>query len=192
MKTVLIDLFGVASPVGEFKRDILYPICPDLLEAQVDTNYRELKFGRINEGTFWSRAGWRAAEGREELVKRVTIDPKLREIIAYLKRKNYALVLFSDFPKPWLDEVVRRQGIAMLFDKILATPDWGYEKSNPLLYTKAKQQFGDCVMVDDKLKHLQLAGRAGIETVWRKLAMEQSSFAPDHVIRYLDELKAVL
>jgi FMN phosphatase YigB (HAD superfamily) len=192
MKTVLMDLFGVASPTGEFKKEILYPICPDLLEAQVDTNYREFEFGRIDERTFWQRAGWDTESGRAEIMKRVTIDPKLREVIAYLKRRNYLVVLFSSFPKPWLDEVVRKNGIGMLFDKVLATGSWGYDKNNPALYVKAKQQFGECVMVDDKAKYLQLAGRAGIETVWKKAAMESTSFAPNHVINYLDELKAVL
>ena len=192
MKTVLIDLFGVACPEGHFHRNILLPMCHNALEAQLTRDYSDLKFARLGEGEFWEKHGLEQAEGRAGMLDRVQIDPKLREVIAYLKRKGYPLVLFSDFPKNWLDLIVDENDMRVLFDQVVATPHWGFLKTHPRLYEEAKKQFGDCVIVDDKLKALELAGKAGMETVWKKTIEEETSFEPDHVIRYLDELKGIL
>jgi len=191
MKTVLLDLFGVACP-DEFKKRIMYPMFRDMLEAQVDAAYNSFKFGQIDEDEFWARLGWDTAEGRAEMLKRVQMDPHLREVVAYLKRKNFAVVLFSDFPKVWLDMIARRNSLQPLFDKVVSTPEWGYAKNNANLYAEATRQFGECIMVDDNLAHLAIASHHGIATVWKKGLMEGTSFEPDQVIRYLDELKEVI
>ena len=34
------------------------------------------------------------------------------------------------------------------FEKVVSTPHWGFNKNNHNLYTEAKKQFGDCVMID--------------------------------------------
>ena len=121
------------------------------------------------------------------------IDPKFREVAADLKRKGHVLVLFTDAPRCLMvDELVARHNLKVIFDKIVITPEWGFDKMHPTLYTEAKKQFGDCVLIDDKISVLELANRAGIETIWKKLAEEETSFEPDHVIRYLDEIKAIL
>ena len=192
MKTVLIDMFGVASSEGHFKRNVLHPMCPKLLEAQTDRYYKELEFERISEKEFWEKAGWDPVEGRLKMLEKIPIDPKLREVVAYLKRKNYVTVLFSDFSRIWLDAIVKKNRLAPLFDKVVATPAWGYNKNNMRLYEEAKKQFGDCVMVDDNIRWLAIANRVGMETIWKKSAEEEASFEPDHVIRYLEELKEIL
>lgn len=185
-------MFGVVCPDGHFHTNVLKPMCKDALDVQIEREYAKLKFGELDEAEFWEKHNWEPIKGRAEMVRRVPIDPKLREVVAYLKRKGYPLVLFSDFPKDWLDLIVDKKNLRVLFDQVVATPQWGYLKSNPKLYTEANKQFGDCVIVDDKLKVLELAGKARMETVWKKTIEEETSFEPDHVIRYLDELKGIL
>ncbi|MFC2174685.1 HAD family hydrolase [archaeon] len=192
MKTVLLDMFGVVCPDGHFHRNVLKPLCKGALDVQVERDYNDLKFRRVDENEFWEKHGWEPVKGRAEMLNRIQLDPKLREVIAYLARKGYPLVLFSDFPKDWLDLIVDKKNLRVMFDQVVATPQWGYLKNNPRVYEEAKKQFGDCVVVDDKLNVLALAGKAGMETVWKKTVEEETSFEPDHVIRYLDELKGIL
>lgn len=193
MKAVLMDFFGVVSPEGHFEKNVLGSMCRESLGAQLEMYYRQLKFNQISEKEFWEKVGWDEMDARGEMAKRIAIDPKFREVAAYLKRKGYPLVLFTDSPHDLMvDELVARHNLRVVFDKIVITPEWGFVKTQPSLYLEAKRQFGDCVIIDDKLYVLELANKAGMETVWKKSVEEETSFEPDHVIRYLEELKEIL
>jgi len=193
MKTLLMDFFGVVSPEGHFERNILGQVCREALGTQLEVYYRQLKFSQISEQEFWEKLGWNEIDARVEMAKRIKIDPKFREVAAYLKRKGYPLVLFTDSPRCLMvDELVERHNLKVIFDKVVITPEWGFVKTQPSLYVEARKQFGDCAIVDDKLHVLELANKAGMETIWKKAVEEQASFEPEHTIRYLEELKELL
>ena len=192
MKAVLMDCFGVATTEGRFLKETFYPMFPDHFEAQLEKAWMEVKTGRVSEEDFWEKFGYGQAAGRKALMARIKPNPKLREVMAYLKRKNYVVALFSELPKAWQDALVRDKGWRGLFDKTIPIPHLGYTKSQPPVYHWAQEQFGDCVIIDDSLAPLKLASRAGMETVWKKSIEQETSFEPDHVIRRLEELKGIL
>ncbi len=193
MKPILMDFFGVVSPEGHFEKNILGAMCRKGDGAQLEMHYRQLKFNQLSEAEFWEKLGWNEIDARVEMAKRVRIDPKFKEVAAYLRQKGYPLVLFTDSPHDLMvDELVARHNLREVFDDIVITPEWGFVKTEPSLYLEARKQFGSCIIIDDKLYVLELASKAGIETIWKKPVEEQASFEPDHVIHYLEELKEIL
>lgn len=187
MKTVILNLMGVLTNSDEEK--ILQQMGENLMTVTVSENYRKLKYGGMELDAFWDFMGYEREEGEEKLLSQIQITTAVREQTAYLKRKNYILVLLTDLPREWTEKLIRLNSLGPLFDKIEHVKDWSASIKHAQLYQSLKREYEDAVFVDTDAGHLKQAQDAGMETVWLNPRKEEGSFRPDIEIRNINQLK---
>lgn len=192
MRVVLFDFNGVTTESSQTGGEIVRSIFPSYMDTEVERTLESFRYGKITEKEFWDRFKTDQTEGRKLIIKSFKINSQLRETAGYLKRKNYVLVLFTEFPKAWIDEIVKQNNLRSVFNKVVCLPHEGLSKKQFPAYKWAAGEFGECVIIDDHITPLRHANKVGMETVWKKTAEQETSFEPDHVIRYLSELKEIL
>lgn len=91
------------------------------------------------------------------------------EALHRLKESGASLNMLSGGPHRFMDSCFKRLGIFDLFDNVWSIEDFNLSKSDVEIYLNACKRVGasvkDCTMVDDSLKAIQAAKKAGFNTV---------------------------
>jgi putative hydrolase of the HAD superfamily len=122
----------------------------------------------------------------------LTPDPQLRQVLArYPQRK----VIFTNSDKNHTRRVLKRVGIADLFDSVVDVQDISpHCKPQPEAFQAALDLLGgvdagECLFIDDSLRNIQTAAELGMSVVYVNENKQPSLIYP--TIRFLNELPQV-
>ena len=91
------------------------------------------------------------------------------EALKKLKQTGVSLNMLSGGPHRFMDPCFKRLGIFDLFDNVWSIEDFNLSKSDVEIYLSASKRIGakaeDCTMVDDSLKAIETAKKAGFNTI---------------------------
>ncbi len=91
-----------------------------------------------------------------------------KELIKQLKRKGYSVNVISGSPHRFVDPCLKRHGVFSEFDNVWSVEDFGYSKSDKILYEKLAEKVGvqpqNCVLIDDSINAIKTAKNAGFLT----------------------------
>lgn len=99
----------------------------------------------------------------------IPLKPHVEETLRAMRNAGHQLHVLTASPHLVLDPCLRNRGIWDLFDNIWSIDDFGYPKSDPIIYQLTAQRLGvdvgDCIFVDDNLTAISTAKTAGMQTV---------------------------
>src|SRR3989344_866047 len=130
----------------------------DLGEMKLEQIYKVLsKITQIPQELIWDRFYGRAG-----------LHSEVVEIIKDLK-KNYKIILFSNFFAEILRKLLDKHGIKDLFDEIIISSEHKMKKHNPeffdLLVKKTGIDKNEILFIDDTKQHVDAANELGIKSI---------------------------
>lgn len=132
-----------------------------------------------------------------EYVDRTWLDPAVpaenAELLAELASRH-SLVVFGNMVKPWMETVLRRQGVLDLFDSLVVSSEIERPKPHPRGYYRCMEGVeGPIVMVSDEFNEdLLMAQCLGMTTVWVENDWERPYRNPSYTIEDFASLPPVL
>ena len=99
----------------------------------------------------------------------IPLKEGVKEGLEALVARGASLNVLTASPHKFLDPCLKNLGVAHLFDNIWSSDDFGLLKSDVRIYSAVAQRLSvdvaECTMVDDNLKVLTTAKKAGVKTV---------------------------
>ncbi len=121
-----------------------------------------------------------------EYTTKVVLKEHVRETLEELISRGHKVSVLTASPHLYVDECLQNNGVYSLFDKVWTIDDFGYPKSEVIIYKMAAERLNttveQCVFVDDNLTALTTAKASGMYTV----AMYDDTSA-----QYAKEIEAV-
>ncbi|MBE6970596.1 MAG: HAD family phosphatase [Ruminococcaceae bacterium] len=100
---------------------------------------------------------------------RIPLKPHVEETLRAMRNAGHHLHVLTASPHEFLDPCLRNRGVWDLFENVWSIDDFGYPKSETIIYQLTAQQLGvnveDCIFVDDNLTAISTAKAAGMQTV---------------------------
>lgn len=171
IKAIIFDCFGVLATEG------LEPFCyqhfskkPELAN-QAKELARQLNMGLIDYDSFISKVAILA--NVSEAAARAVIDynvpnKQLFEYISSNLRPKYKIGFLSNAGGNWLNELFTPSQIK-LFDDVVISSEVGHIKPDAKIYRLAAERLGveieECVLVDDRQKHVDGATSTGMKAI---------------------------
>lgn len=91
------------------------------------------------------------------------------ELLAYLKRNRYKILLASSSSKERAIDILNQNGIASFFDDMVFGPDIKRGKPYPDIFVKACERAGEppenCLVLEDSEAGIQAAYSAGVDVI---------------------------
>jgi beta-phosphoglucomutase family hydrolase len=91
------------------------------------------------------------------------------DLIDRLKEANVKLAIASSSNKKWIEHIMEKLGITLLFDRVVGAEDTAHSKPDPEIYIKAAGALGlrpdECVVIEDAELGVEAAKRAGMKAV---------------------------
>jgi putative hydrolase of the HAD superfamily len=166
--------------------------------ALISAEYQLFRQGQLSEPEFWYKLGvGDIAKAHRAIAAAVTIRRSVVSLLTRLK-KQYALVLLSDFPGQWGRMIVRERGLDKLFTHIVFGNESPFTKPDPRLYGYVLQKFPDVnpenvTIVDDTPEALSTGRELLMQTVLvQGDRSSQSVFVPDSVVEDVTHIENVL
>ena len=143
-----------------------------------------------------------AEKEKEYFEKGVDLKQGAKELLSYLKRKQYKIMLASSSTKERALGVLRQNGIETFFDNMVFGAEVKRGKPYPDIFIKACEYAGElpenCLVLEDSEAGIQAAHAAGIDVIcipdmkepeeeFHKLTVTQLSSLED-VISWLENL----
>ncbi len=145
-----------------------------------------------------------ALREKEYLKKGISLKYGARELLSYLKRRQYKIVLASSSSRERAVSILSRNGIGDFFDHMVFGTDVERGKPYPDIFSKACEYADElpesCLVLEDSEAGIQAAFAAGIEVIcipdmkvpgrefWKMETAELSSL--EDVIFWLEKLQA--
>lgn len=106
---------------------------------------------------------------REYLEKGVNLKPGAAELLSYLKKNQYQILLASSSTRERAQGVLSRNGIAAFFDHMVFGVEVNRGKPYPDIFQKAceyaKEPPENCLVLEDSESGIQAAHAAGIDVI---------------------------
>lgn len=195
LRFVAMDMAGVIFTEGHIIRNILCKMFPDVGYTELRKRYERYIIGDITNEQFWSGITARPKIAEREFFSRLRLDPDLKQVIAYLKKK-YTTVILSDCPREWKGYVLSEFGLKALFAFAFTSSDFGCSKPGRDFFEAFLKRVGvkgeECAYIDDRLDSLETAKTLGFTTIWYRKEPPLVWYKPDHVISRLSEVMRIL
>ena len=105
----------------------------------------------------------------EQYGNRILLKKGVEKTIRHLISKGHTVHVFTASPHKYIDPCLKRNGIYELFDKVWSIDDFGYPKSEVIIYEEAAKRLGvqvsDCVFIDDNLTCCLTGKKAGMTVI---------------------------
>ncbi len=137
-------------------------------------------------------------EFRKYMDSKLKLMEGAKEILEYLKSKNYKLALFTNSARKTAEQKLGKFGIGICFDSIFVSEEIGAKSSVQPFKTiieKLGAKADECIMIGNKMDEDMFAKRAGMKTVLLEDSRQKyykETEEPDFRIRSLLELKNIL
>ncbi len=142
---------------------------------------KELQYGRLTEDEFWTKfIEFTKLDLDVEFLKQsvrkvMIIKPEMINILNSLK-KNYKIVLLSNFSRELADYVIKKYSLDKKFDAMFWSFEKGIKKPLPEAYNQVIRKFnvrpGECLFIDDRERNIEGARMLGIKTILYKNPQE--------------------
>lgn len=140
------------------------------------------------------------AEFRKHQFSKLMLMEGAKEILEYLKNKNYTLILFTNSERKYAELKLKMFSINEYFDFIFVSEEIG-TKFSALPFRTIIEKLGakaeECIMIGNKMDEDMFAKKVGIKTVLiedsrQKYYKDIETEEPDFRIKKLEELKNIL
>ncbi len=105
----------------------------------------------------------------EQYGNRILLKKGVERTLKALIERGHTVHVLTASPHKYIDPCLKRNGIYGLFDKVWSIDDFGYPKSEVIIYEEAARrlnaELSDCVFVDDNLTCCTTAKKAGMKVV---------------------------
>ena len=141
--------------------------------------------GRLTSAQLWTALGvdGNAAQLDEEYTASFELAPNVVEFVAAMARRGVGVACVTNDVAEWSALLRRRFGLETLIRPWVASGDAGVCKPDALIYEQVAARAGvamsNCLFIDDKVDHLDMARRLGMSTV-RFDASGDARAAPPH------------
>ena len=169
-KVWILDAMGVLYRAGDDVGELLVPFVREHRgqTAAVEQAYLEASLGRLEPDAFWRRVGLDPAL-EDAYLARHTLMPGLLAFLEAGSSHPGGLWCLSNDIGRWSRKLRTRFGLEPYFDGWIISSEVRARKPDPQIYLLAAQrtgaQPGQVSFVDDRLKNLDAARRAGWHTV---------------------------
>ena len=170
-KVILFDFFGViCSEIAPFWfgarfDDETAKAIKDELVGPADRGYidEEEMFSKISK-----RCGVEADAIRKEWQEMAIVDGRMVEFVRELKKK-YKIYLLSNAPGSFLHDILKKNGLYPLFDRMFISSEMKLAKPSPEYFEYCIKEIGapteELVFTDDNPKNVEAARSVGIEAL---------------------------
>ncbi len=138
------------------------------------------------------------AEFRKYMDGRLKLMEGAKDILEYLKNKNYRLVVFTNSTRNTAETKLEKIGIRMYFDFIFVSEEIGAKSSVSsfkIILERLRTKSDECMMVGNRMDEDAFAKKAGMKTVLLEDGRQKyfkETEEPDFRIKSLLELKNIL
>lgn len=137
-------------------------------------------------------------EFKKYMASRLKLMEGAKELLEYLKSKNYSLSLFTNSTRKNAETRLEKFGIRKYFDSVFVSEEIGAKSSvQPFknILEKTGATPGECMMIGNKMDEDMFAKRVGMKTVLLEDSRQnyfKETEEPDFRIKKLEELKNIL
>ena len=171
IKAIIFDCFGVLYPDASW---VFYRRHESAFRGNDEflaTINEEIDLGKINQAHFFDKLAQKinipAVDIKAEMDQILIVNKPLVKLIETLKQQ-YKVAMLSNTGPGELD-IMERDGIADLFDVIIASYKVGITKPNPGIFQKAIDilavKANECLFIDDRLVNIEAAEKVGMATI---------------------------
>lgn len=133
---------------------------------------------------------------REFLSEGVNLKPGARELLQYLKKKNYKTAMASSSIEDRALKILNQHGIAPYFDQFVFGPEVKNGKPAPDIFLKASEKMGenpeDCLVLEDSVAGIQASYAAHIPVICIPDLKEPDAKYAQMALGILDSLHEVI
>jgi HAD superfamily hydrolase (TIGR01509 family) len=194
LHTVVLDAMGVMYRAADDVADLLVPhVAAHGGDAtRVDVEYLRASRGEQTSADFWRSVGLDASNEDAYLIGHA-IAPDLIAFLDWARRRDLELACLSNDVSEWSRKLRGRFGLERYITHWLISADVGARKPEARIYeelvARVGREPGSLLLVDDRVKNLDAARRAGLETV----LLDPTSRTCDHPrVASLSDLAALL
>ena len=130
--------------------------------------------------------------------EQIPLKEGVKEGLEALVARGASLNVLTASPHKFTDSCLQSLGVAHLFDNIWSSEDFGFLKSDERIYSAVAQRLqadiADCTMVDDSLRVLTTAKKAGMKTigVYEEMSADNEKEMRDLADKYVYKLTEML
>ena len=99
----------------------------------------------------------------------IPLKAGVKECLETLSARGARLNILTASPHKFIDPCLKNHGVTHLFENVWSSEDFGLLKSDTRIFSAVAQRLNvdlaDCTMVDDNLKVLTTAKKAGVKTI---------------------------
>lgn len=193
--SIVLDAMGVIYKAGDDVAELLVPYVAAHGGAdapRVDAEYVRASRGEQTAAEFWRRVGLDEVH-EDAFLAGHSVAPDLIPFLEWATRSGYHLACLSNDVSEWSAKLRRRFGLERYVQDWVISGDVKVRKPEPRIYAALIDRLcapaGSLLLVDDRMRNLDAAKRAGLQTV---LLGESSGEATHPRVSSLTELRAWL
>ena len=171
VQTIVLDAMGVIYQAGDDVAELLVPFVAahgGAAAARVEAEYLRASRGESSADDFWRRVGLEG-EHDEAYLAGHRIAPDLLPFLEWARRGGHRLACLSNDLSEWSLKLRRRFGLERDIAQWVIGGDVKVRKPEPGIYAVLLDRLGaapgSLLLVDDRVKNLDAARRAGLQTV---------------------------
>lgn len=169
--SIVLDAMGVIYEAGDDVAELLVPYVTahgGADAARVDAEYVRASRGEQTAAEFWRHVG--LDEGHENaFLAGHSIAPDLIPFLEWATRSGYQLACLSNDVSEWSAKLRRRFGLERYVQHWVISGDAQARKPEPRIYAalidRLRLPASSLLLVDDRVRNLDAAKRAGLQTV---------------------------
>ncbi|MGI9601145.1 MAG: HAD family hydrolase, partial [Acidimicrobiales bacterium] len=174
LELLVLDAFGVLFDADDDITTVLGPFVTenggtdDAIE--VAERYRQASLGRLSAAEFWSslRVEGDPEHLDHEFVARLPLTDGALTFLERAKLQGLTVACLANGLSRWFDLLRRRDSLDVYCETWLISSDIGVRKPDPAAYEALQAATGvpltNCLMIDDRVEHLEAARRVGMST----------------------------
>ena len=179
IKSIIFDIGGVI--VGDLSNPLLEELSRKhkkqfgRLKAKWRLYEYQYRVGKFNEDWFWENflkaTGLNEKPNNLKKIVRKRLNKKVKGTLDIAKelKKNYKLAILSNYPKEWVEYVIKKHKLRVLFEPRVISCYEKCAKPDPKIYEvllkKLKLKSRECLFIDNKEANEVTADNLGFNNI---------------------------
>lgn len=171
MKAIVLDMYGViVKQTGDDFVPYVQRTFPDLKPEEIYTPWFKADVGELTSLEVWETLGFKGdiEKIEEEYLDTIEINDGFLDFVSSVS-KHYKMAIISNDSSRWSKYLREKFDINKFFDVISISGDLKIQKPYERIFQLTMEQLGynaeDCLYVDDREGNLEVASKAGMNTV---------------------------
>jgi beta-phosphoglucomutase len=131
--------------------------------------------------------------------KNLKLLPGVKELLVYLKKKNYKIGIASSASKETIEQMMKVTKIENYIDAIVDGFEVKFSKPDPEIFLKCAEKLKvkpeDCIVIEDSVHGIEAAKRAGMKslavTTGQTSRKDLESLNPNWVLNSLEDFRKI-